>query len=117
MFFFNNVYILLKNIKCNSADFDKGVNCIINDLKINYNEIKKNLNLVNKRFKFIGINGNQPCKLNYRSLNKLEIEIQKNLKIRLSKDKHDLDFVFLKRTDDMMYLLVKLSYNRITEKN
>lgn len=116
MFFFNNVYIILKNIKCNTTNFDKSVNCIINDLKINYNDIKKNLNLSNKRFKFIGINGNKSCKLNYRSLNKLENEIQRELKIKVSKDKHDLDFVFLKRTEGMMYLLVKLSYNRITEK-
>ena len=110
------MYIILKNIKCNTTNFDKRVNCIINDLKINYNDIKKNLNLSNKRFKFIGINGNKPCKLNYRSLNKLENEIQRELKIKVSKDKHDLDFVFLKRTDGRMYLLVKLSYNRITEK-
>lgn len=89
-----NVYIILKNIKCNTTNFDKNVNCIINDLKINYNDIKKNLNLSNKRFKFIGINGNKSCKLNYRSLNKLENEIQRELKIKVIKDKHDLDLYF-----------------------
>ncbi len=41
----NNVYLLLKDIKCNTTNFDKSVNSIINDLKINYNDIKKNLNL------------------------------------------------------------------------
>lgn len=51
MFFFNNVYLLLKSIKCNTTDFDKNVNSIIKELKINYNDIKKNLNLVNKKFK------------------------------------------------------------------
>lgn len=78
MFFFNNVYLLLKNKKVNTIDYDKCVNEIINGLKINYDDIRKNLgNINNKSFKFISIDGNQPCKLNYRNLSKLEMEIQK----------------------------------------
>ncbi len=118
MFFFNNVYLLLKNKKVNTIDYDKCVNEIINGLKINYDDIRKNMsNINNKSFKFISIDGNQPCKLNYRNLSKLEMEIQKNLNLKVSKNKkHDLDFVFLRRNDGNMYLLLKLSYNRITEK-
>lgn len=64
------------------------------------------------------MDGNQPCKLNYRNLSKLEMEIQKNLNLKVSKSKkHDLDFVFLRRNDGNMYLLLKLSYNRTTEKD
>lgn len=115
--FFNNVYLLLKFNQCNSDNFDSNVNNIINGLKIDYETIKKNLKGINCRnFKIIGINGNQPSKLNYKNLTGLEYEIQNKLKIRPSKDKHDLDFVFLERTDGMMYFLLKLSYNRVTEK-
>ena len=119
MFFFNNVYLLLKNKKVNTIDYDKCVNEIINGLKINYDDIRKNLgNINNKSFKFISIDGNQPCKLNYRNLSKLEMEIQKNLNLKVSKSKkHDIDFVFLRRNDGNMYLLLKLSYNRTTEKD
>lgn len=119
MFFFNNVYLLLKNKKVNTIDYDKCVNEIINGLKINYDDIRKNLGNINdKSFKFISIDGNQPCKLNYRNLSKLEMEIQKNLNLKVSKSKkHDLDFVFLRRNDGNMYLLLKLSYNRTTEKD
>lgn len=118
LFFLNNVYLLLKSNECNSNDFDSNVNNIINGLKLDYDAIKKNLQGINSRnFKLIGINGNQPCKLNYKTLFKLENEIQNRLRIKPSKDRHDLDFVFLERTDGMMYFLLKLSYNRVNEKN
>ena len=35
----------------------------------------------------------------------------------ISKEKHDLDFVFLRRKDNNLYFLLKLSYNRVTENN
>lgn len=118
LFFFNNVYLLLKDMKNDAEDFDKCVSNILNGLKINYDDIRKSLKEIKARnFKFIGINGNQPCKINYRNLGKLENEIQKNLGIKVSKDRHDLDFVFLKRNNGIMYLLLKLSYNRKTEKD
>lgn len=118
LFFFNNVYLLLKEKKNNTTDFDKCVSDILNGLKINYDDIRKNLKEIKARsFKFIGINGNQPCKLDYRNLSRLENEMQKILGIKVSRDKHDLDFVFLKRNNGIMYFLLKLSYNRKTEKD
>lgn len=117
LFFFNNVYVLIKSIKCNTTNFDKNVSTLVNEIRIEYKKIKYYIKKMNsKSFKIISIDGNQPCKIDYNKVSKLENNIKMNLGLVVSKKKHDLDFVFLQRTNGMMYFLLKLSYNRVTEK-
>ena len=118
MFFFNNVYLLLAKDICVSSDFNENVSHMLKKVKLDYRVIRNNICDLKKRdFKILSINGNQPCKINYSISTRLELDIQNNLNMKMSKEKHDIDFVFLQRTDGNIYFLLKLSYNRINEKN
>ncbi len=117
LFFTNNVYLLLESGICYSDEINDNISFLIKNINIDYNSIKKNIDLNrNKSFKILAINGNQPAKVDYRNLSNIENEIEYGLGLRVSKEKHDLDFLFLQRNDGKIYFLLKLTYNRITEK-
>lgn len=118
MSFFNNIYLMLASYNYKNNNFDNNVNCLLNSLNLNYEQIKKNIcDKYYKTFKIIGLNENQPCTLNYKNIAYLEKNICKNLNITVGQRKHDLDFIFLQRSENYIYFLLKLSYNRTTEKN
>lgn len=118
LYFFNNVYLLLDMYKYSNYDFNNNISEMIKKINLNYSEIK--LNLSGKKynnFKIIGILKNQPCSIDYNNILKLEKNISKGLKINVGQRKHDLDFIFLQRNEDYIYFLLKLTYNRKTEKD
>lgn len=116
--FFNNTFLLL-GIKINkdSNSFNNDMNNLIQQLKMDFSAIKKHIKDIKSRnFKILSIDKNQPVSINYNIVNKLENSIIKNLNIKLNKKNPDLEFIFLRRTEGFMLFMLKLTYNRITEK-
>ena len=117
--FFNNTFLLISKINVNNGQtFQQSVNNILNKLKIDANIIKSSINInKQKTFKIIAIDKNQPTNIDYNKIKPLEKYIENNVGIKTSFNKHDLDFVFMKRDDNIIMFLLKLTYNRITEKS
>lgn len=116
--FVNNSFLLL-GLKKSAVDenFNNTMNNVIQHLKLNFNIIKNHLkNIKSRNFKILAIDKNQPISINYKIINRLEKEIENNLKIYVNKRNPDLEFIFLRRSEGLMLFMMKLTYNRITEK-
>ena len=87
----------------------------ISNLDIDYSKIN-NIILQNKTFKILTLDKNQPTKIDYSSIATLEKNLQRHTKLKLSKEKHDLDIQIIRRSEGLMLCLMKLTNNRITEK-
>ncbi len=117
--FFNNTFLLIDKANVSHGQsFQQSVNFILNKLQIHDNIVKSIINInKQKTFKILAIDKNQPSTIDYNKIKPLEKYIEKNIGIKNSFKNHDLDFVFMKRDDSIIMFLLKLTYNRITEKS
>jgi len=114
--FFNNVYLLLNKTYAKSMDFNKNIKDVIKT-NINYNNLKNIIDLKkNKTFKIKAFKENQPTKFDYRLVSKMENDIKDNLKLRTSNNP-DIEFVIQQRSEGIILLMLKITNNRLTEKN
>ncbi len=115
--FFNNVYLLLNKGKIKSTNIDNNICSLLSQTNLDFSIIKNCLkNLKHHTFKIKAINESQPTKIKYNNLINLENLIKKNLQMKLGNNS-DIDFLFLQRSEGFIYFLLKLTYNRQTEKN
>ena len=116
--FFNNIYLLLGMSKSSGDDLSSNISRVINNIDIRRDDIIKNLsNTRYSSFKILGIKENQPTKFNYKLVEPIEKKIAKELRINLGERAHDLDFIFTLRSEGIILFLLKLTYNRKTEKD
>lgn len=117
--FFNNTFLLISKTNINPGqNFQHSVNALLKKIQIDNNAIKSVINTSKiKTFKIIAIDKNQPSTIDYSKIKSLENQIEKVVGIKTSFKKHDLDFIFMKRNDNLIMFLLKLTYNRITEKS
>lgn len=116
--FINNTFLLLglKRITAENS-FNDDMRDLIKKLNLNYVIIKKHIKSLKKRnFKILTIDKNQPVSINYKLIEKLEKNIENNLNVYLNKRNPDLEFTFLRRSEGIMLFMLKLTYNRMTEK-
>ncbi|MBE5745886.1 MAG: hypothetical protein E7359_01175 [Clostridiales bacterium] len=116
--FFNNSYLLLGLLKTDKSDsFNTSLKQCILNLKLNFQNIKENLNLNKyKTFKIIATDRNKPTSIDYNFVKPIEDKIKKELKLNIGIKQHDLDFIFNKRDNGLILFMLKLTYNRVTEK-
>ena len=94
------------------------MNNLTQRLNLNFDVIKNHIKKLKKRsFKILAIDKNQPVSINYNIINRLEHEISDNIGAFVNKRNPDLEFIFLRRTEGLMLFMLKLTYNRITEKS
>jgi len=114
--FFNNVYLLLNKTYSKSMDFNNNIKDVIKT-NINYNELKKIIDLKKKKtFKIKAFKENQPTKFDYRLVSKMESDIKSNLNLRVSNNP-DVEFIIQQRSEGIILLMLKITNNRLTEKN
>lgn len=114
--FFNNVYLLLNKTYAKSMEFNKNIKEVIKT-NINYSELKKIIDLKkNKTFKIKAFKENQPTKFDYKLVSKMESDIKSNLNLRVSNNP-DIEFIIQQRSEGIILLMLKISNNRLTEKN
>ncbi|MDD3397504.1 MAG: methyltransferase domain-containing protein [Clostridia bacterium] len=116
--FFNNTFLMFgySNVN-NEQSFNSALSDFFKHLKINFENIFYNINLKKYRtFKILGIDKNQPVSIDYSLIKPLENKIENLCNLSVAFKKHDLDFIFMRRTEGIMLFLFKLTYNRITEK-
>lgn len=116
--FFNNSFFVLAYDQCNcKLDFNKSIQNLI--FKHNF-PLGVTKNFINpkkdKTFKILGIDKNQPTALDYKLVMNVEKKIHNSCKLSVAFRKHDLDFLFIRRTEGIILFLLKLTYNRITER-
>ncbi len=116
--FFNNTYFVIGQSQTNnSVDINLSIRDLLKQTTLNY----KVLNYVKpknkKDFKIIALDKNQPTAINYKLIRNLEYNIGNALNLKVGQRKHDLDIVFVRRSENIILLLMKLTYNRITEKS
>ena len=116
--FINNTFLLLGLKHCDlSTSFNFEMKNLLKKVKLNFLDIKKYIKYLRKKnFKILAIDKNQPVSIDYHSIIGLESTISSNLNIYLNKRNPDLEFIFLRRTEGIILFLLKLTYNRITEK-
>ncbi len=115
--FFNNVCLLLGSMKAKSNNIDSNICSLIEKINLDFQTINKCLKDIRHRtFKIKAINESQPTKINYTNLIPIENKIKKNMQMRVEKNS-DVDFIFIQRSEGYIYFLLKLTYNRKTEKN
>ena len=116
--FTNNTFLLLGLQKTNCGiPFNNEMHKLIKRLNINFKVIKEHIQPLKKNnFKIMTIDKNKPVSIDYRIIDSLENVISSNLNIHLNKRNPDLEFIFLRRTEGIMLFMLKLTYNRITEK-
>ncbi|MCL2860543.1 MAG: methyltransferase [Oscillospiraceae bacterium] len=117
--FLNNSFLLLGQMKTNNNnEFNVDLNNLVKKLNIDYSAIKLHIEKSkNKNFKILSIDKNQPVSINFRLIENLENSISKNLNVKLNKKNPDLEFCFLRRSEGVMVFMVKITYNRLTEKD
>ena len=116
--FINNTFLLLGLKKSKiGTNFNAEMNELQKKLNLNFDVIKNHIKtLKNQSFKIMAIDKNQPVSINYKIINNLEKSISKNLNIHVNTKKPNLEFIFLRRTEELMLFMLKLTYNRVTEK-
>lgn len=116
IFFLNNIYLLINKINILSANLNKNIGSVINtniDYKIIKSLIKNNKNNTFKVKVFVE---NQPTRFDYNVVKKLEGDIKSNLKLQIS-NRPAIEFVIQERSEGFVLFMVKISSDRITEKN
>ena len=116
--FINNTFLLLGLQKTNcNVSFDSEMHKLIQRLNLNFQVIKEHIwHLKKTNFKIMTIDKNKPVSIDYSVINNLEKTISSKLNLHLNKRNPDLEFVFLRRTEGIMLFMLKLAYNRVTEK-
>ncbi len=114
----NNTFLLLGLLKSNGSTFNNEMNDLTQRLNLNFDVIKNHIKRLKKRsFKILAIDKNQPVSINYNIISRLEHKISNNIGAFVNKRKPDLEFIFLRRTEGLMLFMLKLTYNRITERS
>lgn len=115
---FNNTFLVINFENTNSnSPFQHSVSSLSKKIIIDAKNISTVLNIKpNTSFKILCIDKNQPTSIDFSILTPIEKQIQSKLKMKVGFRKHDLDFVFLRRNENIILFALKLTYNRITEK-
>lgn len=115
---FNNTFLVLGMEKTTSSSpFQNSVSSLAKKINIDTETIYNNLKIKqNSSFKILCIDKNQPTSIDFSVITPIEKQIQSKLKIKVGFRKHDLDFVFIRRNENIIIFALKLTYNRVTEK-
>lgn len=113
--FFNNVYLLINKINYKNDNFNNNVKDVIKT-KINYNDLKKYISEKNRTFKIKAFKENQPSKFDYRLVSNIENEIKSYLHLKVSNTPNN-EFIIQQRSEGIILFMLKISNNRLTEKD
>lgn len=114
--FVNNTYFVFDIKKCSGVNLNNDVKSLLSNKKYDFKKVVSFLR--NKRtFKILAFDKNQPAQLNYSYVESIENSIKKDLSLKLGERKHDLDFVISRRSENYILFMLKITYNRLTEKD
>lgn len=116
--FFNNTYFVISQAKTNNTiDINSSIQDLLKQTNLNH-KVLNYLKPKNKKdFKIIAFDKNQPTAINYKLVKNLEINLCQALNLKVGQRKHDIDIAFVRRSENIILLLMKLTYNRATEKS
>ena len=116
--FFNNSFLVIGYDSCNpKLDFNKSIQNFIFNNKFSLDNATDYINFKkDKTFKILGIDKNQPSSLDYKLVENIEKKIHQSCRLSVAFRKHDLDFLFVRRTETIILFLLKITYSRTTEK-
>lgn len=114
--FLNNIYYVIDFKETNSnANYNFSLQNFVKKTNININELKKFIKK-NSDFKILTIDKNQPTGVNFKIIEPLEKLIMSRCGLRLNKRNPKTEFIILRRSENIILFMVKISNNRQTEK-
>ncbi len=114
--FLNNIYYIIDFKKTDSnANYNFSLQNFTKKTNVNINELKKFIKK-NSDFKILTIDKNQPTSVNFKLIEPLEKLIISRCGLRLNKRNPKTEFVILRRSENIILFMLKISNNRQTEK-
>ena len=113
--FLNNIYILINKINIKHNDFDNNIKEVIK-VNVDYNSLKKFVNYSKRTFKIKAFKENQPTKFDYRIVSRVENDIKSRLGLKVSNTPGN-DFVIQQRSEGVILFMLKITNDRLTEKD
>lgn len=115
--FLNNIYNVIGIAKVDSeSDFNNCLQQFVKRIRLEPKIINKFIKK-NSDFKIMNIDKNQPVSINFKIIEPLENEIKSKFNLKFNKKNPKTEFVVLRRRENVMLFMLKISYNRQTEKN
>lgn len=115
--FFNNTFLVLAYAKCSGGELNKDILTFVNNINIDFAKIREFQQVKGTTFKILTYDKNQPSQIDYKNLKPIEKSIEKETGLKLGERKHDVDFVLSRRSENIILFMLKLTYQRKTEKD
>lgn len=114
--FLNNLFIIISYIETNSlVEYNLSLKHLVDNTLIDYRILDKYVKR-NTDFKILNIDKNQPVSINYRIIEPLEEDLSTIYNLKINKKNPKTEFVILRRNENIMLFMLKISSNRQTEK-
>lgn len=114
--FLNNIYYVIDFKQTDSnTNYNFSLQNFTKKANVNINELKKFIKK-NSDFKILTIDKNQPTSVNFKLIEPLEKLIISKCGLRLNKRNPKTEFIILRRSEDFILFMLKISNNRQTEK-
>lgn len=113
--FFNNVYLLINKVNYKNDNFNSNIKDVVN-VNINYKSLRKYISNKNRTFKIKAFKENKPTKFDYRVVSTIENSIKSNLSLKISNIPKN-EFIIQQRSEGIILFMLKISNNRLTEKD
>lgn len=115
----NNTYQVLAMGKTDlKTPYETALQEFVKKSCLEFAGISDNINITNgKSFKILPFDFNKPTSIKFDIVKPIEQQIHNKLKLSIGLKKHDFDIVLSRRSEGLILLLFKLTYNRMTEKH
>ncbi len=116
---FNNTYQVLDMAESSHGlPYEVALKKFVKQSKLDFSGILKNIApLKGKSFKILPFDGNSPTGINFDLVSNLEEQIKRNLNLKIDFRRHDFDVILSRRSEGFFFVLFKLTYNRMGEKD
>ena len=116
---FNNTYMVLAMDSTNSKNsYEDAIKKFVNKSEFDFKGVADNIHRGNDNtFKILPFDGNLPTSIDFGIIKELENRIKQKFGLKLGIKKHDFDIVLSRRSEGLVLLLFKLTYDRKTEKD
>lgn len=115
----NNTYLVLSMQETDlKTPYETALKEFVKKSHFDFTGISDNLDIKNgDSFKILPFDCNKPTSIKFDIIKPIEQQIHNTLKLNIGLKKHNFDIVLSRRSEGLILLLFKLTYNRMTEKD
>lgn len=115
----NNTYLVLSMQETDlKTPYENALKEFVKKSRFDFTGLSDNINIAHgDSFKILPFDFNKPISINFDIIKPIEQQIHNTLKLNIGLKKHNFDIVLSRRSEGLILLLFKLTYNRMTEKD